>query len=106
MLKNKVRSHQVVENKESQSGTNPRTKPTFQWSDPCLRGDDRGAAPYWNGDAERIWNVFCFLEDTIYSAVTIPDSIGTGKAVGGSFLNSPHATCHCLLEKDHELFRV
>ena len=29
MLKNEVRSHQVVENKESRFGTNPRTNPTF-----------------------------------------------------------------------------
>jgi hypothetical protein len=27
MLKNEVRSHQVIENKGSQSGTNPNTKP-------------------------------------------------------------------------------
>src|SRR5271157_496556 len=37
MLKNEVRSHHLIENKESQIGTNPRTKPTFGQFRACFR---------------------------------------------------------------------
>jgi|GEM_PF-1726818 hypothetical protein len=37
MLKNEVRSHHLIENKESRFGTNPRTKPTFGQFRACFR---------------------------------------------------------------------